>query len=349
MPAVSVIMPLYNCEDYLPEALESLKSQTCQDFEVILVDDGSTDSTLEIAQAFAKSHPDTQILTQQHSYAGEARNFGMKHAKGEFLLFLDGDDLFDPHLIEKSLNQIRKTGADICVYRAISLNNKTGITKIAYNTCRTDLCPSSDTFNRKSNQKNIFCFTTPCPWGKLFRTSFVRDNNLTFQNTRSANDLRFVMTALAQAEAITVLDDCLVTYRQKNESSLQGTQTKDPLAFYVAYCALQEELEKRHLMEDVSQAFINLAAEFCLYNYETLSADPDSQRKVYELLKSEGFKRFHLLDKPEDFFYVYPKGRQRSFIRMRNSRSFEQFQRTEKLIKTLRPLRAKIKTLLSNS
>lgn len=302
-------MPVYNCVSYLQQALDSLLQQTFQDFELIMVDDGSTDGTCELAHLHASRHSNFTLLQQNHAFAGAARNLGMKTARGTYLLFLDGDDVFYPHLLQHAHEHAERNQADIVVYRATSLDDRTGRTHDLPQTCRANLCPSHTPFNRDTNTRNIFCFTTPAPWNKLFRASFVHGHALQFQNTRSANDFCFVLDALALAKRIVVLDEPLIYYRQHNATSLQATQQKDPLAFFEALRCLRQTLHAQGLFEQLEHPYINLACDFCMYNLRTLAPYPASQRIVFDFLKETGLNELGLEGKPRDYFYVYPASR----------------------------------------
>ena len=103
---ISIIIPCYNIEKYLNKCLMSLFDQTFKDFEIICIDDGSSDDTLNILNKYAKEHSNLRVITQTNQYAGVARNNGMKYAKGEYLLFLDGDDFFELNMLEKLYNKV---------------------------------------------------------------------------------------------------------------------------------------------------------------------------------------------------------------------------------------------------
>jgi glycosyltransferase involved in cell wall biosynthesis len=117
MPKVSVILPTYNCAKYLPESIESVLSQTCKDLELLVVDDGSTDNTKELMSRYA-SRPEVVYIYQDHAGLPAARNTGLKRASGEFIAFIDADDMFLPIRIEKQLRVFdSRKNADI-VYTA---------------------------------------------------------------------------------------------------------------------------------------------------------------------------------------------------------------------------------------
>ena len=126
-PKISVIVPLYNCIEYFPQCIDSILAQSFKDFEIIVVDDGSTDGSYELAEQYAKTNGNVIVLQQEHRFAGVARNTGMGHARGEYLIFLDSDDYFEENLLHDALARIEETNADICAFGAKSLNNQTGI------------------------------------------------------------------------------------------------------------------------------------------------------------------------------------------------------------------------------
>lgn len=109
MPEVSVIIPIHNAGRWLDATLASVAAQTCRDLEIILVDDGSTDNSREVAEAFAAGRDDTMLLTQPNSGASAARNRGLRHARGRYVQFLDADDLLAADKIEHQVQRLRQT------------------------------------------------------------------------------------------------------------------------------------------------------------------------------------------------------------------------------------------------
>ena len=102
----SIIIPIYNAEPYLRRCIDSVLAQTVKDFEIILIDDGSTDRSITIANTYAKA--DTRIVLLQQNHAGQsaARNNGLRHAQGDFIAFVDADDWIEPDWLETHLNAI---------------------------------------------------------------------------------------------------------------------------------------------------------------------------------------------------------------------------------------------------
>lgn len=117
MPAVSVIIPAYNASEWLPAALGSLSAQTCPDWEAMVVDDGSTDSTAAAAQRLAAKDARIRLLRQANAGVSAARNAGIAASEGEYICFLDADDLLHPQALELALGALRDSGAPIAVVR----------------------------------------------------------------------------------------------------------------------------------------------------------------------------------------------------------------------------------------
>ena len=303
-PAVTVIIPIYNSEKHLEECLASLANQSFPNFEVLCVDDGSTDGSVRIVERFMKEDSRFKLFSQKHQFAGKARNLAMKHAHGEYMLFLDSDDYFMPDLIGHSYSRAKAFDADICVFKALSFDEQTHVVREMPWTCNTKYAPTNVVFNKDTNRDNIFCFTTAAPWTKLFRRSFVTKEGIAFQATRSANDLLFVFSSLALADRVVVLDEYLLTYRINEGSSLQSTQDKQPLAFFDALSALKEDLVRRKVYDSVQRSYINFSLDYCIYNLGTLKTRKAFE-EVYCFLRDHAFPYLNIVDQKADAFYVY--------------------------------------------
>ena len=125
IPKVSVIIPVYNVQNYLRPCLDSVLKQTLKEIEIICVDDGSTDGSLEILKQYAAKDNRITVLKQKNLHAGVARNAGLAVARGEYLSFLDSDDFFELNMLEESYRLIRKKQADILFYQYKNFNQET--------------------------------------------------------------------------------------------------------------------------------------------------------------------------------------------------------------------------------
>lgn len=121
---VSVIIPIYNREKYIEECVRSIQAQTYQNYEIILIDDGSTDNSLTICHSLAQQYPNIRVLEGSHSGVSEARNLGLENTKGDFVFFVDSDDIIHPRLMESLVNGLKETGAAIAGTQCVNLLEK---------------------------------------------------------------------------------------------------------------------------------------------------------------------------------------------------------------------------------
>lgn len=119
---VSVIIPVYNRLEYLPECLDSLLAQTHRNMEILLIDDGSTDGTLELCRKYAQEDPRFVVIAANHGGVSRARNLGLDAAKGSYILFVDSDDAIHPMLTEVLLQSLTDTGAVIAGTKNLSIH-----------------------------------------------------------------------------------------------------------------------------------------------------------------------------------------------------------------------------------
>lgn len=145
---VSVIVPVYNREKYLSDCLESILSQTLSDIEVVVIDDGSTDASLNIIRKFSEFDNRLKVITQKHSGASCARNTGIANSTGEYIMFVDSDDTIEPDYIEKIYRKAKSLDCDlvVCSDKPIDLYNKNG--------CSFGLAPSELFLKNDFLQKN---------------------------------------------------------------------------------------------------------------------------------------------------------------------------------------------------
>ena len=121
---VSVIVPIYNVEEYLAECLDSLLHQTIDSIEVVMVDDGSPDNSAVIAKEYAEKYPNFVYYYKENGGLGSARNFGVKQARGEYITFVDSDDIVDDDLYEKMYYRANKDNSDMAICNVLRFNSK---------------------------------------------------------------------------------------------------------------------------------------------------------------------------------------------------------------------------------
>lgn len=279
---VSVIVPVYNSQDYLRQCLDSIVGQTLRDIEVICVDDGSTDGSAAILEEYAAADSRVTVLHQQNQYAGVARNHGMEVARGEYLAFWDSDDFFEPNALEAMYAAAVRDGADICVCGVNRYYEDIGLLVHDTRAVKKKLLPEAMPFNAQTNSEFIFNFASPAVWNKLMRRGFIKETGLEFASAKSGNDIFFVESALMLAGAITVVLDPLINYRRDREGSLTNTistTNTTPLEEWVRVARFLRQREGFPEESFANRAYANLL--YILHNQK----DFDSFSQIIAMLK----------------------------------------------------------------
>ena len=286
---VSVIMPVYNAERYLSDALDCVQNQTLREIEIICVDDGSTDKSVEILNRYQEKDDRIRALHQTEPSAGAAmaRNLGLQVARGEYLSFLDADDLFEPDMLECAYLKAKDTNAEIVLFDAFIYDTQAEADRYSMEyTLIHRLLPGREAFAPADYADTLFQMSVGAPWNKLFRRDLIENNNIFFQPVHVADDIVFVYLALACAGRIAVVNKRLVHYRKDASGNLTSGYTKWPKTVCEVFRRLREELEERGLFRIYEITFIKdfLAfSEYCLGEMNT----PESFRELFTALKEE--------------------------------------------------------------
>lgn len=300
-PIVSVIMPVYNGETYLRQCLDSVVNQTLKEIEIICVDDGSSDRSVEILKEYAAKDERVMVLQQANAGAGAARNNGLLKASGKYLSFLDSDDFFETDMLEKAVEKIAADRADFVVFRCDHYLNDTNTFKKAAYTLKKQTLPPYTPFNFRQITDNVFKAFVGWAWDKVYDREFVMKHNLKFQEQRTSNDMLFVFSALVLAKRITYLDTVLAHQRRNNGESLSNTREKSWFCFYNALKALRDVLKEKGLYEELKKDFVNYAVHFSLWNLNTITGE--CYEKLYTKLHEEWFEELEVTGHDEDYFY----------------------------------------------
>ena len=300
--AVSVIVPVYNTEPYLEECLRSILRQSLKEIEVICVDDGSTDGSVAIVKRMAEEDERIRLIHQENKGGGAARNLGMSQASGKYFAFLDSDDFFEPDMLEQMYTRCEESEADVCICKARCYHQDLGFYTDEPAALREEMLPESEVFSWQDMPGYIFNAFHNWPWNKMFRSSFVGEKNLRFQELKRTNDLLFTCTALMEARRITVVKKILVNYRVGVAGTCQTTNVQTPLDFYHAFLALQVYLRDKRVFEQVRQSYVNHALDGCIANLNS-QENNEQQEAFYDRLKSEIFRKLALEGYEEDYFY----------------------------------------------
>lgn len=297
---VSVILPVYNCEKYLRQCLDSLVSQTLRDIEIICVNDGSTDKSGEILSEYAAKDGRFVIINTENGGAGKARNIGINAACGKYLCFPDSDDWLENNALSTVYRIAENDKADITVCRSIQYDNETGETTPCTYSLRLDRLPKFSPFSVMNTESSVFRNIMGWAWDKLYLRSFVTANELYFQEQRTTNDMYFVYMSLFKASRISACDKFLYHQRRNVSGSLSATREKSWECFYKALCKVREELSDMGIFEKYKADFVDYALHSCLWNLNSLSENEGI--KLFEKLRGEWFEELGIAAAPQDWF-----------------------------------------------
>lgn len=232
MPKISIILPIYNVEPYLKECLESIINQKLNDIEIICIDDCSTDNSFNILKEYELKDSKIRIFRQKENLGqGSARNLGILESKGEFITFVDPDDYISTEMYEKMYNQAISLNSDVVMCGVQKFLEQTGefcfynpfkIFKNIYESKNVTLLSEKNL--EKYEIKQLILISPDFSWNKIYRRDFILQNNIQFSNTRSYQDVIFVMSALLLAENISYIKEDFYTYRVRETSSLRNNK-----------------------------------------------------------------------------------------------------------------------------
>ena len=205
----SIIVPVYNSEKYLAQCIESVLSQTYPDFELILIDDESTDSSYAICQNYAAKDSRVRVIHKQNGGTSSARNAGLEVATGQYTTFIDNDDYWnDPEALSILAAQLKESHADALFYNSVSYYQNTDSFASIKDSCSRDHLLSLSTEEAlKELLKNQLLFRAV--WTKVVKTSLIREHHIYFPKGMRNEDTDWTATLLSH---ITSLDYCEKTF-----------------------------------------------------------------------------------------------------------------------------------------
>lgn len=234
MPKVSVIVPIYNVEKYLEKCINSLLSQTLEDIQIILVNDGSKDNSGNIAKEYEKNNKDRVIYVEKENGGlSDARNYGLKYATGDFIAFLDSDDYIEKNAYEKMYNKAIEENADYVECDFIwEFPNKIRVDKqYPY-----------------KNKKEMLSFVRVVAWNKLIKRQLIIDNNLEFPKGLRYEDVEFTYKLIPFINKFAYVDKPFIHYVQR-EGSIANVQNERTAEIFTVLDNVIEFYKKNNIYE----------------------------------------------------------------------------------------------------
>ncbi|MBQ9726254.1 MAG: glycosyltransferase [Kiritimatiellae bacterium] len=299
-PAVSVVVPVHDARDYLRPCLDSVLAQSLGDIECICVDDGSTDDSLAILKEYEARDARVRVFHQENATAGAARNRGLEEARGDYVSFLDADDVFAPDMLETARRRCMADDLDFAVFLSDQLVSRTGRLRGPVRGFRRSSIPPYGPFTFRELTENVFRTFVGWAWDKLYKRSFVLASGLRFQAQRTTNDLFFVHSALLAARRIGVVDRVLAHQRVGHGGTLSRTRERSWRCFHDALAALRERIVSQGLWNELERDFSNYALHFSLWNLDTVGTNV--RPALEKELVGGWFREFGVEGRPADFF-----------------------------------------------
>ena len=283
---VSVVMPIYNAYDYLRPAIDSVINQTLTDIELICVDDGSTDGSLERIKEYQKNYDRVRIVTENNAGPSTARNKGLARARGKYVIFLDADDFCAITLLEKLYEISERDSLDIAVSKFDIYNNRKAKFEDNIRSDHGEIFEESEIVSKNDYPDVILSCTTGYVWNKLFRRAFLEEKELTFDpELRVFEDTHFVVTALSLADRVGKCHERLVHHRVYTNQPRNKLFKKYYRQVPVVYAKIKEFLRAHGMYTPLSVSFLNLSASRCYKIYNLLWHDAKSE--FWDMLHEE--------------------------------------------------------------
>lgn len=229
-PYISIIIPIYNVIRFIDRGIAQLLSQSYTNFEIILIDDGSTDGSGEKCDNYAKKDSRIRVFHQQNSGSGVARNLGILNAHGKYIWFYDVDDTIAPNLLDKCINNLSED-TEVLIFGYIEVNRQ-------FNTRRTFKFKNHTYYSNQEIRDDYIeelsglKFNNGFVWNKIYNRQFLVDNNILFKNLLIQQDEVFNLVVYRYANNITTLHDDLYTYHIYNVGNTRSNFIQNRFEIY---------------------------------------------------------------------------------------------------------------------
>lgn len=272
----SVVIPVYNVEQYLDQCLESIKEQDFVDFEVICVNDGSTDHSRGILEDWCAKYPPMKVIDRENGGLSAARNTGLEVAQGEYVVFVDSDDWVEPTMLSRLADETQ--GEDVVCYASRRTDNG-----------NTDLLEEErgngwDYYNRHALEARIVPFV--CVWQRCYRRAFLLEHDLSFREGILHEDNEFTPRVCLKAKSVKVVPDVLYNYRVRPGSIMttRGLRSKESLVL------IGNELSELFAKEkSVDRTIVYRALTQC-YQMAFLDNSREEDRRLRQLVDWKSYR-----------------------------------------------------------
>ncbi len=270
-PLISIIIPVYNVEEYLAKCLESVINQTYKNIEIICVNDGSTDNSLEILNTYAQNDNRIKVIDKDNDGISSARNTGIKVMNGEYIMFVDSDDWIDIETCEHAINTIIEYRVDVVMWSYTREYENNSIPKKIFD---QDILFSEIETKSKIYRRffGLYDFELAHPenadavvtvWGKLYKASLIKNNNIEFINTKeigSCEDALFNIHMFKYVKNVYYINKYYYHYRKSNSSFTMNYKNDLYLNWHNLYTLMERHIKENDLDDSFEKSLLNRKA-----------------------------------------------------------------------------------------
>lgn len=238
---VSVIIPVYNVEKYLKKCVDSVLAQDYSKYEILLIDDGSTDSSGKICDEYAERYQKIKVIHQKNKGLGGARNTGIDNAIGKYLIFVDSDDYLEVNALSSLINKAEENNADLVI-----CNSKT-VTTSGKKIRETNFSLPDAVFNLDSYKDLIFIQVSA--WGKIYKKSIFIKNNIRFPEKYWFEDIWVTYDIFLNSDRVVKCDNVLYNYVMREGSIMNSKNIERNMEILKAYDSVRDMMKKYNVWE----------------------------------------------------------------------------------------------------
>ena len=301
MKKISVIVPVYNVEDYLERCLHSLVKQTIEDIEIILINDGSPDNSQKIINCFKEQYPDKIVSVEiENSGVARARNIGLQYATGEYVGFVDSDDYVDVSMFEKLYEKAQEDEADIVA---------SGYTRLWSASSKDFQLGETEIYGKSLKESPMILVSgVPYIWNKIFSRSMINENKISFNEFGIFEDLLFSYQCYLYANCISKCDKPLYYYRVRREGSATNRFSEKFFDIFRVMDLLIQNCKDQGIYEILKEELEYTALNHIIIRWETEVLPEEVELKKRFFKKSLAYlsKTFPGYQRDKLYFERYP-------------------------------------------
>lgn len=277
----SIILPVYNVKKYLEQCLASIVSQTFTDYEIILVDDGSTDGSEMLCESFKEQFKNVIVIHQKNSGQGSARNKGLSVANGNYIIFIDSDDfIIGNNFLQDIYATVQKKNSDLVMYKFCKYyDGAKELEKCTFSMAEASQLDDTEEILKSLVRNDAFY---GAPWSKVIRRRMLIDNNIEFENGLVGEDMEWMCHIMTCFDSISVIDKPYIAYRQRKGSTSKINKLKNLTDFIYILEKWSVGIEKANISESRKESLRGALAKYYSNLMITYLRVSDPKKKDYK-------------------------------------------------------------------